>query len=173
MILSDVNDPIYCFNDTECTYKGKCYNETLSVCEFEWLKAVFKAGTPAQTAPAQAAPTTAHRSPFRRVAPKAESKEGDSTPYSAITKDAKNVKVSGKIESITEMELNTKKGPVDVVKVILSNGREKLRITFWDPSKVPDIQEGDEVEFSGLMGADPYKGDAQANGGDYVKVVVK
>lgn len=167
-------EPIYCFNDTECTYdkSGKCYNQTLGVCEFEWLKAIFKAGTP-QTAPAQATPTQAQRAPFRRVEPKVEAPKGDSTPYSAIKKGAKSVKVSGKIESIEEMNVNTKNGPTDILKAHLSNGREKLIVTFWNPSKVPEIREGDEVEISGLMGSDPYKGDAQASGGDYVKIMVK
>lgn len=176
--MSDVNDPIYCFNDTECTYEkaGGCYDHTLRICRFEWLKGILKAGILVQSTPPLprnegAAPT--QRTPFRRVEPKAESPKGDYTPYSAIKKGAKGVKVSGKIESIEEKEVTTKNGPTDILKVHLSNGREKIVITFWNKDKVPDIREGDEVEFSGLMGSDPYNGTAQASGGDYVKVVVK
>jgi len=165
--LTDTSDPIYCFNDTECVYKGKCYNDTLGVCEFEWLKAIFKAGAPAP------APTTAQRTPFRRVEAKVEPKKSDSTPYSAITKDSKSVKVEGKIESIKADNVTTKSGPTDILRVVLSNGREKLSITFWNPDEVPDIQEGMDVEISGLMGNSPYKGDAQASGGKFTKITVK
>lgn len=171
--MSDVNDPIYCFNDTECTYEksGKCYNQTLGVCELEWLKPLIKAGIPVQSTPPLAPARTA--SPFKRVEPKAEAPKGDSAPYSAITKASKNVKVSGKIEHIEEKEVTARGAPTKILKVLLSNGREKLTITFWNPELVPDIREGDEVEISGLMGNDPYNGNAQASGGKYTKIQVK
>jgi hypothetical protein len=167
--MTDTSDPIYCFNDAECVYKGRCYNETLGVCEFEWLKAIFKAGAPQPSAPTQRTPT-----PFRRAKPDVEPKKSDSTPYSAITKESKSVKVEGKIESIVEREVNKKDGTTQkILKVFLSNGREKLTITFWNPDEVPDIQEGMDVEISGLMGNSPYKGDAQASGGKFTKITVK
>jgi len=84
----------------------------------------------------------------------------------------KSFKVHGKLlDDPTEVDLNTKKGPMTVVKTRLDDGTSQLRITFWNPKKVPILKAGDEITVDGLLGSAPYDGLPQASGGDYVKII--
>jgi hypothetical protein len=84
----------------------------------------------------------------------------------------KSFKIHGKLlDDPVEQELKTKKGPMTVVKTRIDDGTSPLRITFWNPSKVPILKAGDEVTVDGLLGSAPYDGLPQASGGDYVKII--
>ena len=89
-----------------------------------------------------------------------------------VVNGMKGIKLHGRLlDDPVEQELKTKKGPMVVQKFRLDDGTAEIRLTFWNPSKVPNLKAGDEVTIDGLMGSEPYDGLPQASGGDYAKFV--
>jgi len=176
--MSNPNDPIYCFNGAECTYEksGKCYDDILGVCHFEWMKEIMREEALHPERQSTPPPAPRGRSQAPPPAPRGRASAPTSSPsanFDAITKGAKGVKVQGIIKKLDFPELQTKNGPTTVCKILLASGSEELMITFWDESVVPrDIQEGNNVEVSGLLGSEPYNGTPQASGLKYTKVKV-
>lgn len=173
------NDPITCFNQAECVYiKCGVYNDTLSVCELEWLKRV-RSDAAAKPSQVQAAagrvqqPSTPFNNP--PMPQEQASQQKGPKPFTRcadVVYGMKNIKIHGKVmDDPVSQELKTRKGQMTVVKFRMDDGTSQIRLTFWAPNKVPNIKVGDEITIDSLMGGEPYDGMPQASGNEYVKII--
>lgn len=169
--MGNRNDPIECFNLQECVYvKCPAYNDTLSVCELEWLKRLKQVGD--NTNPLRSQPAPQARQDNRQKIADANKKE--ITPANTIQRGMKNIKVHGKVlDDPNTREVKTVKGPKTITSFRIDDGTGEVRLTFWTPGKVPPtLKAGVEVTIDGLLGGDFYDGLPQANGYDYVKFTI-
>jgi hypothetical protein len=164
------NDPINCFNKQECIYK-ECglYDETVDICGVERLKNLKIAQAGQQVNPMRNQPAPKQETPREKIA------GANKKPFTKavdVVNGMKGIKLHGRLlDDPVEQELNTRKGPMVVQKFRLDDGTAEIRLTFWNPSKVPNLKAGDEITIDGLMGSEPYDGMPQASGGDYAKFV--